>query len=141
MICERSCGAVVFCRVDDDIKYVLIQSLTGTYGFPKGHMEKNETEEQTALREVFEEVGLKIDLIPNFRCEDEYPLPKKKNTIKRVVYFLGEYRNQAIVHQQKELADAFLVDFETAMKLLQFEGVKRILIEANTFLSKKRHNL
>ena len=49
---EVSGGAVVFTRQKDEILYVIIQSIEGYYGFPKGHIEKNETEEEAALREI-----------------------------------------------------------------------------------------
>ena len=63
--CEKSCGAVVFTRLNGEIKYVIIQSLAGYYGFPKGHMEAGESEKQTALREVYEETGLTLT---NWQC-------------------------------------------------------------------------
>jgi len=113
---------------------LLIRNLTGIYGFPKGHMEAGETEEQTALREVFEETGLSVCFVPGFRTEDEHPIPQKENTIKQIVYFLGEYENQAFHYQKEELTDALLADYETAMSLLQFDSSKRILTEANDFL-------
>lgn len=136
MVNEISCGAVVFTRINNQIKYLIIRGLTGTYGFPKGHVEKDETEEQTALREVFEEVGLNVTLIDGFRTEVEYPLWKRDDALKKVVYFLGEYSNQRFVYQKEELSDAFLVDYDTAMGLFQFENNKRILTEANDFLLK-----
>ena len=77
MIQEKSCGAVVFTRCGSKIQYVLVQNRAGIYGFPKGHVEAGETEEQTALREVFEKVGLLVRLLPGFRSEDAYPLPPK----------------------------------------------------------------
>ena len=134
MIYEKSCGAVVFTRSNNTIQYLLIRNLTGIYGFPKGHTEQGETEEQTALREVLEEVGLSIKLLPGFRSEDEHPIPQKENTMKRIVYFLGEYSNQDFTYQEEELTDALLADYETAMTLFQFESSKRILTEANNFL-------
>ena len=134
MTYEKSCGAVVFTRCNKEIQYLLIRNLTGVYGFPKGHVEQGETEEQTALREVFEEVGLSVKLLPSFRCEDEHPIPQKENTIKQIVYFLGEYCNQQFAYQKEELTDALLLDYETAMSLFQFESSKRILTEANDFL-------
>ena len=133
MTYEKSCGAVVFTRINNEIKYLLIKSLTGIYGFPKGHVEQGETEEQTARREILEEVGLSVNLLPGFRSEDEYPIPQK-NTIKRTVYFLGEYYNREFTYQKEELSDALLIDYESAMNLLQFESTKRILTEANNFL-------
>ena len=134
MIYEKSCGAVVFTRMNNEIKYLLIRNLTGIYGFPKGHVEQGETEEQTALREVFEEVGLAVKLVSGFRSEDEHPIPQKENTMKQIVYFLGEYSNQEFTYQKEELTDALLTDYETAMTLFQFDSSKRILTEANNFL-------
>ena len=127
MTYEKSCGAVVFTRSNSKIQYLLISNLSGIYGFPKGHVEAGETEEQTALREVFEEVS-------GFRSEDEHPIPQKVNTIKQIVYFLGEYSNQEFTYQKEELSNALLVDYETAMSLFQFDSSKRILTEANNFL-------
>ena len=117
MIYEKSCGAVIFTRMNNEIKYLLIRNLTGIYGFPKGHVEQGETEEQTALREVFEEVGLAVKLVPGFRSEDEHPIPQKENTMKQIVYFLGEYSNQELTYQKEELTDT---DFADAAKLEMF---------------------
>lgn len=138
MIYEKSCGAVVFTRIDNEIRYLLIRNLAGIYGFPKGHVEQGETEEQTALREVFEEVGIAVKLISGFRSEDEHPIPQKENTIKQIVYFLGEYYNQAFTYQKEELTDALLVSYEAAMNLFQFDSSKRILTEANNFILGKQ---
>lgn len=137
MIYEKSCGAVVFTKIDNNIKYLIIQNLSGIYGFPKGHIEHDETETETALREVFEEVGIKIKLINGFRTEDEHLIPQKENTMKKIVYFLGEYNNQEFKYQKEELSNAELVDYETALTLFQFESSKRILKEANDFLLKQ----
>ena len=64
MIVEKSCGAIVYTKDHGDILYVIIRSKGGIYGFPKGHMEGNETEAETAFREIFEETGLTVKLIP-----------------------------------------------------------------------------
>lgn len=134
MVYEKSCGAVVFTRMGDEIRYLLISNLEGIYGFPKGHAEGVETERETALREVYEETRLRIDLIDGFRTMDEHPIPKKKDTIKQIVYFLGSFEDQRVVYQKEELSGAWLVGFEEAMGLFQFESSKRILKEANDFL-------
>ena len=134
MTYEKSCGAVVFTRSSGKLQYLLISNLEGIYGFPKGHVEAGETEEQTALREVFEEVGLTVKLVTGFRSEDEHPIPQKENTMKKIVYFLGEYSDQEFIYQKEELSNAQLVDYETAISLFQFDSSKRILTEANNFL-------
>ena len=53
---EKSCGAVVYTLKNGKPQYVIVQSLEGFYGFPKGHIENNETEKETAIREIYEEV-------------------------------------------------------------------------------------
>lgn len=132
---EKSCGAVVFTRINNNIMYLLIKNREGIYGFPKGHVEDGESEIQTAIREVFEEVGIRVELINGFRTEDEYLIPQKENTIKKIVYFLGEYNNQEFNYQKEELSNAELIDYETALALFLFESSKRILKEANDFLT------
>jgi len=133
---EKSCGAVVFTRMNGEIRYVLAQNPEGYYGFPKGHMEAGETETETALREIREEVGLRPRLIPGFRTETEHPLPKKPGVIKQIVYFLAEYEDQEIIFQKEELLSAPLVSYEQAMELFVFDNNRRILTEAHAYLNK-----
>ena len=104
MITEKSCGAIVFTKDNGCIQYVIIRSKEGFYGFPKGHMEENETEAETALREVAEEVGLSVTLIPDFRTEDTHTFNRNGETrLKHIVYFLGEYSAQTPIAQETEL--------------------------------------
>ena len=136
MTSEKSCGAVVFTRVDGEVRYVLARSLRGHYGFPKGHVEHGETEEETALREIREEVGLHPQLVPGFREISEYTLPLT-GIPKQVVIFLAEYRDQRIVPQKEELMSAELVPYRKAMELLPYENDRRILTAADAFLHRK----
>lgn len=132
---EKSCGVIVFTRINGEIKYVIEQSINGIYGFPKGHVEQGETEIQTALREVYEEVGLKPTLINNFRETVEYYIPSV-DVQKTVVYFLGEYENQEITPQKEELLKADIYSFEEAKNLFTHQNNVDLLVKANEFLSK-----
>ena len=136
MTYEKSCGAIVFTKLDGEIKYLLISNLQGIYGFPKGHVEGKETETETALREVYEETNLRIELIHGFRTTDEHFLSEKKDTVKQITYFLGVFENQDVIYQKEELSGVCLVGFEEAMGLFQFESSRRILTEANEYLKK-----
>ncbi len=135
MTYEVSSGAVVFTREGGGLRYVIVRSLEGWYGFPKGHIEGEETEEEAALREIREEVGLSVRFVPGFRTTDEHTLPKKPGVMKRVVYFLAEYEGQEIRFQKEELLEAPLLAYEEAMERFQFESSRRILKEANDFLT------
>ena len=136
---EYSCGAVVFTRIDGEPHYVLVRAKDqpmGCHGFPKGHMEAGETEEQTALREIYEEVGLRVRLLPGFRAVTEYALPYPPDTRKRVVFFLAEYDGQETTVQESELAAITIAPWPQALELTEFADSKRILTEAHELLSK-----
>ena len=134
MTYEVSCGAVVFTRTDEGLRYVITQSTAGWYGFPKGHMENGETEQQTALREIREEVGLDVRLLDGFRIVKEHPLPQKPGVMKRVIYFAAEYADQPIRPQPEEVAQAKLMSFDEAMSVFQFENSRDVLRAAKNWL-------
>lgn len=136
MTYEKSCGAVVFTREHGEIKFVLVRQKSDFYSFPKGHMEKNETEKQTAAREIFEEVGLSPVFIDGFLEKDEHPIPGKRGVIKHVVYFLAEYKDQTVNFCKDELLSAELVSYSQAMALFKHESSRRILKNAMDFISK-----
>ena len=132
MIVEKSCGAIVFTKDAECVKYVITESKEGFFGFPKGHIEKNETELETARREVLEETGLQVEFLNNFQTEDSYLFQRNGETvIKHVVYFLAKFSNQISVAQETELNSIRLMDYENALSLLQFESSKRILTAAH----------
>jgi len=61
---EKSCGAVVYREQDKKRFYLILRhkrkgTKGGHWDLPKGHVEENESEHQTALREVKEETNLK----------------------------------------------------------------------------------
>lgn len=64
-------------------------------------MEKDESMEQTALREVFEETGLNVTLFSDFKADIEYKLTN--NSKKEVTFFIGIAENQSVNIQQSEI--------------------------------------
>ena len=137
MIYEKSCGFIAFKEKHNKRLYLIIRASNGEYGFPKGHMEHNETESETAIRELQEETNCEAQIIDGFRRQIEYKLPRKENIIKRIVYFLGKCTEDHIICQESEISEAIFVPFDTALELLSFEGTKKILKEADAYL----HNL
>src|SRR5215213_2398777 len=56
---EVSAGGIVFRRVPgESARYLLIRDSYNNWGFPKGHLEGDESPAQAALRETAEETGL-----------------------------------------------------------------------------------
>lgn len=137
---EKSCGAIVFTYENEIRKYIIIRE-TGLYqgycGFPKGHMEAGETEQDTAIREVKEETGLDVELLDGFRKVDEHFLVRegRPNDKKTNVYFLAEYHDQELKAQEAEVSEIVLMDYQEALKSLQYDESKRELTEAENFIN------
>ena len=133
---EKSCGAVVFTMVGDTLKYLLVHSINGFWGFPKGHMEYGESEYDTARREIKEETGVDVMFTDGFRAMDEHPIMRhgKLFSRKQVVYFLASYSGQTPGTKDNEIVEVRLMDYKTAMTLLQYGSLKDILTKANDFL-------
>jgi len=94
---ERSAGSVVYRNTHEGRIYLLLQN-AGRWDFPKGGVEKGESEVQTVLREVEEETGLTdLKIVPGFRKVIEYFYRRNgKNIHKQVTYLLGETREDRV---------------------------------------------
>lgn len=130
----KSCGFVAYKQIENKNYYLIIKSLNGDVGFPKGHMETGESEFETAIRELKEETGVEVKIISDFRYQIEYPLPRVPNAIKQSVYFLGKCTSDKIVCQETEVAWAGFVSYEKALEMLTFDETKRMLTEAELFI-------
>ena len=138
MAYEKSCGCVIY-RIANELRILIIkQSRNGNWSFPKGHVEDGETEIQTATREVFEEVGLKIKIREGFRETINYnPRP---NVNKDVVYFIAQSKIGRVKLQKEEVADYKWVRPELAFKILSFVNDKEVLTKALEFIEKDKRN-
>ena len=136
---EKSCGAVVVRTEEGGRRYLLTCSKKGDWGFPKGHMEKGETEHETALREILEETGLKVTFTDGFRRTDAYMILQKGVPAidKHVVYFLAHYGEGTPVPQESEVSEIGLFAYEDAMNRLSFDSARRILAAAERFLKRR----
>ena len=129
---EKSCGAIVFRKHHDDYEFLLIQHLSGHWGSPKGHVEEGETEQQTAVREVYEETGLQITLLQDFRETIEYS--PAANIWKTVVYFLAEAMSEEVKYILPEVLAHKWLSFQEANAQLRFDNQKELLRRAYTYL-------
>jgi bis(5'-nucleosidyl)-tetraphosphatase len=94
---ERSAGAVVYRETPGGRMYLLLQN-AGRWDFPKGRVEKGESELEAGIREVEEETGLKdIKIVPGFRKVIEYFYRRDgKNIHKQVVYLLAKTGDDSV---------------------------------------------
>lgn len=125
---EKSCGILVF---DDDKVLVVFHNL-GHYGIPKGHVEKGETEEETAVREVKEETNCDAKIIPGFREVITYS--PKPNVMKDVVFFVGEALTTNLKPQEEETSDVFFINQFEALKTITHEEERKVIENAIKFM-------
>ncbi len=130
---ESSCGAVVFRIIGGNRRFLLIKNKRSNHwGFPKGHIERGETREETAKREVLEEAGLHINLIDGFSTTSDYKIAGKVE--KQVTIFLASTTDTNTIIQQEEIEDYIWLDYDKAINTLKFENDKSILSSAQEFL-------
>ena len=128
---EKSCGLVVFNKNNILLlKYSnnKEQGEGGHWDFPKGHVEPNETEIETALRELEEETGInQVELVDNFRHSINYTFFRKSKPIpKEVVFFLASTIEKEVRLSHEHIDYAWL-SFEEAIAKLTYENARNIL--------------
>jgi len=132
---EKSCGIVLF-RVEDGMRqYLVLKYPGGHLDFPKGHVEKGETEHETATRELIEETGIAdATYIKGYREEISYSFwHKGKMTHKLVVFFLAktEMKDVRISHEH---LDSYWCDYGEAFNRVTFDNAKNLLKKAEKLL-------
>jgi 8-oxo-dGTP pyrophosphatase MutT (NUDIX family) len=134
---ERSAGVIVFRRpAADRIEYLLLD-----YGkhwdYPKGHVEKDETDEQAARRELSEETGIEdVAFVPGFAREITYFFRHRNRGLvrKTVVFFVGEVTHSQIKLSHEHVGHVFL-PFDDAIRKVTYSTAKQVLREAHEFLT------
>ena len=131
MLHEKSCGAIVYRKSHGNTEILLIKHIkSGHWQFPKGHVEGNETEVETAIREIKEETAIDVMIDPTFReTVSYYP---KRDTQKTVVYFIGKAKNYDYIPQEEEISEIRWVDIGYASNILTYENDKNIVNKAKT---------
>ncbi len=130
---EKSCGAIVFRKFHGNAEVLIVRHIgSGNWSFPKGHMEENETEEETAIREVKEETSLDIVLDPTYRGTVSYF--SKTDTHKIVVYFLARAKQAVAVPQPDEISELRWVGIHRVSAILTYENDKNIIRETKSMI-------
>lgn len=128
---EKSCGAVIF----DHDKVLLIKQSNGDWGFPKGHVEGDETEMETSIREVKEETNIDIEVFIDKKYTISYEI--SESILKEVVYFAAKPLTNELLIQPNEILDAKWLDFNSAIKTITHDRVRNVLKSSIKDMNKK----
>lgn len=135
MTTEFSCGALVYCIDNQQMRFLLLHYFSGHWDFPKGNKEKGESDIDTALREITEETGIiDVTFLEGFKKEIFYKYKRNNQLMsKKVVYFLAK-ANSTDVRLSSEHLDFVWEQYEDALKRITYKNSKEILTEAYNFL-------
>lgn len=131
---EKSCGAVIFKNINNKLHVLLIHHNLGHWGIPKGHVEGNENEIETAKREVLEETGIETEVIPGFREAITYS--PKKNVLKDVIFFIGKSMSDNLSPQLEEVQEVGFIPVDRALEVITYAEEKDILEKAINYIEK-----
>ena len=117
---EKACG----CIITQNDKILLIRQMSGMWGFPKGHVEEGETEEQTAIREVKEETNIDVEVDSSKRYVMHYKTDKGK--YKEVVFFIAKKVGGFLRLQPEEIIEAGWFEYKDALKIISYENTREL---------------
>lgn len=134
---EKSCGAVVYKKENNETFILLLKHNAGHWSFPKGHVEENETEEQTALREIKEETNLDVTIDKGFKKVSTYS--PKEGVMKDVIFFIAELKGNTEEEkaQECEIQELEWFSYEKAINTITYDNDKNILKQAIKYIRSK----
>jgi 8-oxo-dGTP pyrophosphatase MutT (NUDIX family) len=136
---EYSAGGVVYRTAPSGSGYEIVavqRARHGDWSLPKGHIEKGETREEAAVREVEEETGIQARILKPI--EDIVYFYRRKNgaLIRKTVYhFLMEALTQELGGPNWEVSEARWVSLKEAQNLLSYANDKGVVRKAKELLA------
>ena len=135
---HHSVGIILFYTFPRSRKYLLVKQHQGHWGFPKGHIEKDETYFETAVRELKEETGIKkIEFLKKkIFLRDNYSFYNTNAKIIKIVdYFIAESLVNKVKIDNYEILNFKWLTYDKAIDKLTFKESKKILKQANKIIS------
>ncbi len=132
---EKSAGVVVYHRKGGAVKYLILHYKAGHWDFPKGHIERGESEEVAAEREVTEETGIKnLEFELGFKAGIHYFFRKNRQVIsKDVTFFMAGSAAKTVKLSFEHKGHSWL-SYTKALNKLTYPTAKDILRKAHAFL-------
>ncbi len=110
-------------------KILILKRKNGNWVLPKGHLEKEESPEEAAIREVKEETGLNVRII-DYIGKTQYHAPateRHPEEEKTVIWYLMETEETGIKVEEDIFSDGRFFNFLEAYNFLTFQQEKEIL--------------
>jgi 8-oxo-dGTP diphosphatase len=133
---EVSAGGVVFRRSASGIEVLVCKASSyHKWVLPKGLVNQGETFEQTAVREVEEEVGVHARIADRLGEPEKYVYTARGvRVFKSVHYFLMEFESGNEKIHDREMEDVQWMSLDKAIELVEYKGAKEVLKRAKVRL-------
>lgn len=128
---EQSSGGVVVRRRGNGWQVLLIRDMNGSWTFPKGLIEKGERPEQTAIREISEEVGIHDLSLVKKLSPIVYWYRRNGRIKKTVLYFLFTTKGAEALKPQKDegIQEGKWISLHRAKIIIGYPNTNRNLLQ------------
>lgn len=133
---EISAGGIVFRRAPDGVRFLLIRDSYKNWGFPKGHLEADESPDAAAVREVREETGLTgLTLTAPVEIIDWHFRFRGRLVHKVCHFYLIEAADgHARPLRREGITACKWLTFDEATSLVSYENARTVLARARAML-------
>lgn len=121
-------------------KVLMIQHPEGHWGFPKGHVEFDETEINTAIRELYEETGISLSFFldtKKYRYTITYLCKENESIVKKSVTFFLGVTCVTDVKLNPNFKDYKWIDLEDLNSMDLFEQYRQLILRINPLIKKE----
>jgi bis(5'-nucleosidyl)-tetraphosphatase len=128
----RASGVIIYYLAQDEPHFLLLRSRRDrSWGFPKGHLLEGEDLMSGAMRELWEETGIREpSLLPGFTEHVTYRVNRGgRFRQKTVTYFLGRVDTPTVRLSDEHSEHRWAV-VEDARKTLTFENLRSLVTRA-----------
>lgn len=132
---EFSAGGVVFKKEENKV-FILVAKHSQHHGwvFPKGLIDKGEKKEETAVREVEEETGIKGKIIQSLKPIQFWYVMDGEKRKKTVYYFLMEEAGGNIASHDYEMEKVEWIPQEEVKERLTYKSEKEVWEQATKLI-------
>ncbi len=133
---EPTAGGVIFRRdKEGGIEILMFQDARGRWSIPKGHIEPGETAQQTAKREIGEEVGLsEVDVLGWLgKVHFRYRRVNQLVMMTTQVYLVRAKGDTDALQKEEWMKDVKWFKFQDAFDAIEYEDIGKLML-----LAKKR---